>query len=178
MDGLDGLVAGCLLISISTLVFHLTASWIYLSLIGSLAGFIFWNWSPARVFMGDTGSTFLGAVFAGLVLQASSWPECTGFFLLAFPLVGDALVCIIRRFLAGDRVFQPHRLHLYQRLHQSGWPHARVSLLYILATFILALSFLTGGLGLLSALVLLQFIVALWLDRFVAVPFSVASSHS
>ena len=41
-------------------------------LAGSLLGFLLWNWSPSKVFMGDVGSTFLGAVFAGLVLQAAS----------------------------------------------------------------------------------------------------------
>ena len=101
---------------------HLWPIW---CLVGSLIGFIFWNWSPAKVFMGDVGSTFLGAVFAGLVLSANSWFQSLSFFLLAIPLFGDSILCIVRRALAGHNVFKAHRLHLFQRLHQAGWSHSR-----------------------------------------------------
>ncbi|MBM5802133.1 MAG: glycosyltransferase family 4 protein, partial [Cyanobacteria bacterium K_DeepCast_35m_m2_023] len=126
MDGLDGLVAGCMAVTIAALAIALAAPWPLWALVGALLGFLFWNWSPAKVFMGDVGSTFLGAVLAGLVLQASSWPEAFGYLLVATPLLGDACSCVPRRLLAGQRVFQAHRLHLFQRLHQAGWPHARV----------------------------------------------------
>ena len=85
MDGLDGLVAGCMVVTIAALAIVLDAPWPMWALVGSLLGFLFWNWSPAKVFMGDVGSTFLGAVFAGLVLQASSWPEAFGCLLVATP---------------------------------------------------------------------------------------------
>ena len=130
MDGLDGLVAGCMAVTIAALAIALAVSWSLWALVGSLLGFLFWNWGPAKVFMGDVGSTFLGAVFAGLVLQASSWPEALGYLLVATPLLGDACLCVPRRWLAGQRVFQPHRLHLFQRLYQAGWPHAYVSRLH------------------------------------------------
>jgi UDP-N-acetylmuramyl pentapeptide phosphotransferase/UDP-N-acetylglucosamine-1-phosphate transferase len=100
--------------------------------------------------MGDVGSTFLGALFAGLVLQASSWPEAFGYLLVATPLLGDACVCVPRRMLAGQRVFQAHRLHLFQRLHQAGWP------------WVLGLA-------------VVELVVGVWLDQRVAVPFAVAS---
>ena len=73
---------------------------------------------------GDVGSTFLGAVFAALLLQSSSWLEALGYLLVATPLLGDACLCVVRRLLTGQNVFEPHRLHLHQRLHQSGWPHS------------------------------------------------------
>ena len=60
MDGLDGLIAGCLSITITALSIYLDAPLPLWSLVGSLIGFLFWNWSPAKVFMGDVGSTFLG----------------------------------------------------------------------------------------------------------------------
>ena len=66
--------------------------------------------------------------------QASSWTEAFGYLLVATPLLADACLCVPRRLLAGQRVFQAHRLHLFQRLQQAGWPHARVSLTYIAAT--------------------------------------------
>jgi len=175
MDGLDGLLAGCMAVTIAALSLALTAPWPLWTLLGSLIGFLLWNWSPAKVFMGDVGSTFLGALFAGLVLQASSWSEAFGYLLVATPLLGDACLCVPRRLLAGQRVFQAHRLHLFQRLHQAGWPHARVSLTYIAATALLAVAMLAGGWPWVFGLAVVELLVGVWLDQRVAVPFAVAS---
>ena len=177
MDGLDGLVAGCMAVTIAALSAALDAPWSLWALVGSLIGFLFWNWSPAKVFMGDVGSTFLGAVFAGLVLQASRWPEACAYLLVATPLLGDACFCVFRRFLAGHRVFQAHRLHLFQRLHQAGWPHSRVSLTYIVATVLLAVAMLTGDLPWVGGLAVMEVLVGFWLDKHVAVPFALASKN-
>ena len=175
MDGLDGLVAGCMAVAIGALAIALAAPWPLWALVGSLLGFLLWNWSPAKVFMGDVGSTFLGAVFAGLVLQARSWPEALGLLLVATPLLGDACLCVPRRLLAGQRVFQAHRLHLFQRLHQAGWSHASVSSLYIAATAVLAVTLLAGGWLWVVGLAAAELLVGVWLDQRVAVPFAVAS---
>lgn len=179
MDGLDGLVAGCLAIAIAAGTSQLPAPAAPLwALVGALLGFLAWNWSPAKVFMGDVGSTFLGAVFAGLVLQASSWSQALGLLLVATPLLGDACLCVPRRLLAGQRVFQAHRLHLYQRLHQAGWPHARVAGLYIAATALLALALLLAGWQGVVAGAVLELAVGVWLDRRVALPFPIASQNA
>ena len=162
-------------VTIAALAFDLAAPWPLWVLVGSLHGFLFWNWSPAKVFMGDVGSTFLGAVFAGLVLQASSWPEAFGYLLVATPLLGDACLCVLRRLLAGQRVFQAHRLHLFQRLHQAGWPHDRVSLIYIAATAVLAVALLAGGWPWVFGLSVLELLIGVWLDQRFAVPFVFAS---
>ena len=175
MDGLDGLLAGCMAVAISALALRLAAPWPIWTLIGALLGFLLWNWSPAKVFMGDVGSTFLGAVFAGLVLQAPNCPEALGMLLVAIPLLGDAFLCVFRRLWAGQRVFQAHRLHLFQRLHQAGWPHARVSGLYIGATALLAVALLWGGLPWLITLAAFELLLGIWLDQRVAVPFALAS---
>jgi UDP-N-acetylmuramyl pentapeptide phosphotransferase/UDP-N-acetylglucosamine-1-phosphate transferase len=175
MDGLDGLVAGCMAVALSALALKLTAPWPLWALVGALLGFLLWNWSPAKVFMGDVGSTFLGAVFAGLVLQAPNWPEAIGLLLVCTPLLGDACFCVPRRLLAGQRVFQAHRLHLFQRLHQAGWPHARVSSLYIAATAVLALALLAGGWPWVLGLAVAELLAGVWLDQRMAVPFAVAS---
>jgi Fuc2NAc and GlcNAc transferase len=177
MDGLDGLVAGCMAVSIAALVVALAAPWPLWALLGSLLGFLVWNWSPAKVFMGDVGSTFLGAVFSGLVIQASSWPEALGLLLVATPLLGDACICVPRRLLAGQHVFQAHRLHLFQRLNQAGWTHARVSLAYISATTILAVALLLAGWPWVIGLAAVELLVGVWLDQRVAVPFVVASNN-
>ena len=78
--------------------------------------------------MGDVGSTFLGAVFVGLLLQAGNWVDAFGYFLIGTSLLADACLCVLRRFFAGQRIFRAHRLHLFQRLHLAGLPHSRVPL--------------------------------------------------
>jgi Fuc2NAc and GlcNAc transferase len=172
MDGLDGLVAGCMAVAIAAVAQWLQAPAPIWALVGGLLGFLIWNWSPAQVFMGDVGSTFLGAVFAALVLQAPTWPQALGLLLVATPLLGDACLCVPRRLLAGQPVFQAHRLHLFQRLHQAGWPHARVAQLYIGGTALLALALLMGGWPWVVALAGLELLSGVWLDQRVAVPFS------
>ncbi|WP_413295498.1 MraY family glycosyltransferase [Synechococcus sp. MIT S9452] len=169
-DGLDGLVAGCMAISLAAVALD-GASGLW-PLVGALAGFLIWNWAPAKVFMGDVGSTFVGAVFAGMVLQATSWPQALAMLLLATPLLADACLCVLRRAAAGQRIFQAHRLHLFQRLHQAGWPHQNVAGLYAGATAVLALLQLTIGLGgvLVGAVAVIS--AGLWLDQKEAVPFA------
>ena len=173
MDGLDGLVAGCMSVILSVGAFQLSASWSIWALIGSLLGFLFWNWFPAKVFMGDVGSTFLGCVFAVFVLQFSSWSESLSFLLIATPLLADPFFCVIRRLLVGQRVFDAHRLHLFQRLEQAGWSHARVSRIYIASTVLLATSSLLGGFLWVASFAFLVLLGGLWLDQNVAVPFAV-----
>ena len=175
MDGLDGLVAGCMAVAISVVGIQLSAPYPVWALVGSLLGFLLWNWSPAKIFMGDVGSTFLGAVFSVLVFQASTWPEALSLLLVSTPLMGDACLCVLRRLIVGQRVFQAHRLHLFQRLHQAGWPHASVSSLYISATAVLAFALLWGGLPWVITMAALELLLGIWLDQQVAVPFVVAS---
>ena len=177
MDGLDGLVAGCMAVVITAAGIRLSAPLPIWALVGALLGFLLWNWSPAKVFMGDVGSTFLGAVFAVLLLQAPTWPDAFALLLVATPLLGDACLCVLRRLIAGQRVFQAHRLHLFQRLQQAGWPHARVYCLYIAATVVLTISLLFAGLPWVITLAALEFLIGIWLDQRVAVPFSVASRN-
>ena len=169
-DGLDGLVASCMAISLAAMAID-GASGLW-TLAGALAGFLIWNWAPAKVFMGDVGSTFLGAVFAGMVLRATSWPQALAMLLLATPLLADACLCVLRRAAAGQRIFQAHRLHLFQRLHQAGWPHQNVAGLYASATAVLAVLQLTIGLGgvLVGAVAVIS--AGLWLDQEEAVPFA------
>lgn len=178
MDGLDGLVAGCMAITFTAANLQQSWPWPLWALVGALLGFLLLNWSPAKVFMGDVGSIFLGAVFAGLVLQARSWPDALGLLLVATPLLADACLCVPRRLLAGQPVFQAHRLHLFQRLHQAGWSHAQVSSLYIAATAALAIALLWAGWRAVLTLAALELVVGLWLDQHVAVPFAIAVART
>ena len=172
---IDALLVCGLNLTINSLAIHLLALRRIRTLVGALQGFLLWNWSLAKVFMGDVGSTFLGAVFVMFVLQASSWSEAVALLLVATPLQGDACMCMLRRLIDGQRVFQSHRLHLFQLLHQAGLPHARLSSFYIAATAVLAIALLWGGLPWVITLSALELLIGVWLDQEVAVPFVVAS---
>ncbi len=171
MDGLDGLVSGCMAVAITSLAIELSAPFPIWALIGALLGFLVLNWTPAKVFMGDVGSTFLGGVFSVLVLQASTWVNALAFILVASPLLLDSSICVIRRFFSGHSVFQSHRLHLFQRLHQAGWSHSSVSCLYVGATLLLAVLLPFGGLPWLIPFAVFELLIGVWLDQRVAVPF-------
>ena len=177
MDGLDGLVGGCMFVVLFTFSVFFAAPLSYFVLLASLLAFLCWNWSPARIFMGDSGSTFLAAVFVGFTFYASDLKQSFICLLVATPLLADSLICLIRRFFAGHHIFQSHRLHLFQRLHQAGWPHARVSLIYIVATLLLSFALLSGGTLWVFALAFAELLFGYLLDRRFAVPFALASRN-
>lgn len=164
MDGLDGLIAGCGIVLMAA-----TSSW---ALAGALFGFIIWNWSPARVFMGDVGSTFIGSVFAGLVLQEDSEAKMVQTLLIGFPIFADALITVLRRIFAGEEPLKAHRQHLFQRLNQAGWTHQSVASLYIIGMSWLLVARILGGTNLLLITVVIQFFIGLYLESKVAVKFT------
>jgi Fuc2NAc and GlcNAc transferase len=93
------------------------------------AGFLVWNWPPARLFMGDVGSGFLGFAFGALALaseRARALPAVLWLVLLG-PFFVDATVTLLRRLARGDRWFVAHRSHAYQRAVQAGCSHGRVT---------------------------------------------------
>lgn len=96
-----------------------------------LLGFLVLNWSPARVFMGDSGSTALAfyLFFSSLLVCLNDW-RFTGFFLcLSAYFVSDATVTLLARIARGANVFKPHREHAYQvLLDRLGGSHARLTL--------------------------------------------------
>lgn len=116
----------------------------------SAVGFILQNWPPAKIFMGDIGSAFLGYTFAILPLLAGpSFSNLQGErlpvagLLMVAPFVVDATFTILRRISRKEKIFQAHRSHLYQRLVLSGLSHRTVSLLY----FALGIVGSTAGVG-------------------------------
>jgi Fuc2NAc and GlcNAc transferase len=179
MDGLDGLVGlSCAVVLVSSLLTGSAAMAASLwPLIGALVGFLFWNWSPAKVFMGDVGSTFLGAVISGLVLQQQTAVDSLGLLLVAFPLLADALFCVLRRWRKGQPIFQAHRLHLFQRLHQAGWSHQRVAIVYAAATALLAAGRQLGGTTAALTIAAMITAIGITLDQIIAVPFAATSAR-
>ena len=101
-----------------------------LIVVAGVAGFILFNFPPAKIFMGDSGASTLGF----LVAAYSLWASVEGLFpiwvaLLVFsPFIVDATVTLLRRALAGERVWEAHKSHFYQRLVQLGWGHKKTVL--------------------------------------------------
>jgi len=97
-------------------------------------GFLVFNWSPAKIFMGDVGSTFLGFAFATLAIVAARYDHGhTSLFvmpLLLFHFIFDSIFTFMRRLMNGDDVFQGHRTHLYQLMNRLGYSHKAVALIY------------------------------------------------
>jgi len=129
MDGNDGLAA---LMAISGFGAYGVAALnagapaeAYLALAAATLPFLAVNLPPARTFMGDGGSVplgFLAAVFGFSGVRTGIWPAW--FPLLVFlPFLADATVTVLRRIASGEHVFEPHRMHYYQRLHRMGGAH-------------------------------------------------------
>jgi hypothetical protein len=101
-----------------------------LSIAGASAGFLLFNFPPARVFLGDAGSVtigFLAGAFGIWGWWAHAWPVWFP-FLVSAPFFLDATVTILRRMMSGERFWRAHREHYYQRLIRSGWSHRRTVL--------------------------------------------------
>lgn len=138
MDGIDGIagsqavVAGITWAVIAWIAGAPSVAALALVLAAAALGFLGHNWPPARIFMGDVGSAFLGFMFAIIPLLISPrdpyLPLAAGLVLWAF--VADTSWAFVRRLMEGKPVFSAHREHCYQRLVQAGWSHRAVTLLY------------------------------------------------
>ena len=142
MDGIDGiaglqaLVAAAGWVIFASIFGNNEVKWLALVIGGSAIGFLVLNWSPARIFMGDVGSAFLGFTFAAVPLlsfDTANVPKgIVPLFalLLVFPFVFDTVFTFFRRLKNREKVWKAHRSHLYQRMVINGVSHASVSLLY------------------------------------------------
>ncbi len=144
MDGLDGLVAGVTAVQLGFLAIYLNQP-IWWLLVAALLGFLWWNWSPAKIFMGDVGSTVLGAVVVIPMLNTDNPVQAWTALAITLPLTADAIYTLVRRLMRRENIFQAHRSHLYQRLQQSGWSHGQVASTYIGCTLLIAMSILVWG---------------------------------
>ncbi len=145
IDGLDGLAAGVSAIAIGTIAVmsfimgNIVTAMICMVLLGSIIGFLFFNFHPAKIFMGDTGSLFLGFSLAMLSLlgfkQIAVVTLITPLIIIAVPL-SDTLFAIIRRFLNKKPIFAPDKGHLHHRLRDLGFSHRQtVLIIYGIAAF-------------------------------------------
>jgi len=136
MDGIDGISA------VESLILGATTSyWFAISGVASMAiiciavagasvGFMRWNWSPAKIFMGDVGSLALGAFFAIIAIIGTTRLDIPllAFLILYAVYLADSGVTLLHRIIKREKWWQAHRSHFYQRAVQSGFSHAQVSL--------------------------------------------------
>ncbi|MDR5804210.1 glycosyltransferase family 4 protein [Caballeronia sp. LZ001] len=153
MDGSDGLAGGMALFgfggyavaALSGPVPQIDLGVASAALAGAAAGFLLFNFHPARIFLGDSGSIPLGFLAGALGYWGwlkGTWP--VWFPALVFsPFIGDASVTLLKRLARGERFWQAHREHYYQRMVQAGAGHARTALAWyvlMLAGVVLAIS--------------------------------------
>lgn len=166
MDGIDGLAgiealtAAIGFAALAALVGDGALAVLALLLAAAAGGFLYWNWPPARIFLGDVGSGFLGLAFGVLLLQAAAadaqllW---AGLIVLGVFVV-DATCTLLRRLLRGERVHEAHRSHAYQRAARRFASHRTVSLavgaINLCWLLPLALALAAGRLTVLPALML------------------------
>jgi len=145
MDGIDGLaVSEAAAICSGLLLFALVgdgadpaAALLAAGIIGAALGFLVWNWSPARIFLGDVGSVPLGYLSGFLLLDLASRGRWKIALILPLYFLADATITLLRRLLAGERVWEPHRQHFYQQAVRNGLPHSAVVKRVIAANLLL-----------------------------------------
>ena len=133
MDGMDGFAGGMTTIGFTTLAVlcaHRDAAMLVgagLVVASASLGFLLFNFPPAKIFMGDLGSSLLGYLCAVMMLcaeRSASVPLWISILVFS-PFVVDASVTLVRRIVAGERPWRAHRSHFYQRLVRLGWGHRK-----------------------------------------------------
>lgn len=180
MDGIDTLAAGegiaiaagliviAAVMGLTGVAFPRETSPIAVALAGSLLGFLVWNFPPAKVFMGDVGSVFLGYVIGFLLLQAALDGAWAAALILPIAFIGDATTTLLKRLSRGEKIWQAHREHAYQRAVQRGESHGAVSLQFMalnLVLIALAVASLLYPWASLGAALVLTLAFLLWLGR-------------
>jgi Fuc2NAc and GlcNAc transferase len=178
MDGIDG-IAGIELVfvNVMSLTFVINSGSTSVLLLSQLMlvlalGFLVWNWAPAKIFMGDVGSGFIGftlGIIAILSLQQESMTVWTWVILLGI-FITDATVTLVRRFLTGEQWYLGHASHAYQKAAKRFRSHSKVSIAVSMINFLwLApmawLSVKHPELGMVSAVVAVVplIVIAVWL---------------
>jgi Fuc2NAc and GlcNAc transferase len=176
MDGIDGIASiEAITVCVGAVFLYFVSGfeqliWAPLLLAFAVSGFLYWNFPPAHIFMGDAGSGFLGVALAILSLQAAA--VSPDFFWVWLILLGvfivDATFTLIRRLLRGDKVYEAHRSHAYQFASRRFGNHLSVSLSVGLINvcwllplaYLVVTNILEGGVALMLAYAPLVFFAA------------------
>jgi len=133
MDGIDGIagietvaIAGGFAIVMAAAGMMSPLTGLALALAGAAGGFLLWNWHPARVFMGDVGSVPLGFLCGTLMIWLAVKLSLAAALILPLYFVADATITILKRLFRGEKIWEPHRSHFYQRSARGVGSHAVV----------------------------------------------------
>lgn len=177
IDGLDGLAAGVSLIVISTIAFlagsagMMLISTLALILMGSILGFLFYNFNPAKIFMGDTGALFLGYSISilsllGLYKSVTLFSFIVPIIILGVPIF-DTTFAIIRRIVNKKPISAPDKHHLHHRLLALGFSHRTtvvaiygLGLIFAISAIILSHSTMIGSVFILISLLIFIELIA------------------
>lgn len=150
IDGLDGLAAGVVAIASATIFLVamqeniLIVALVTAILIGVSFGFLLYNFNPAKIFMGDTGSMFFGFIFAGISIIGAV--KCAATIALVIPILAlgvpilDTTFAIVRRYRNGVPIFKPDKGHLHHRLLNLGFSQRQAVLLMYMMNAVLGFS--------------------------------------
>ncbi len=150
IDGLDGLAAGvsllvCLILTLSGCLakeFVVAAAFACLS--GAILGFLKYNFNPATIFMGDSGSYFIGYMIASLSLLGSIKGHTAATLFVTLLALGvplaDTVIATLRRYMLGQKIFSPDKAHFHHQLLKQGFSHKNAVLLLYLVTFSLCMA--------------------------------------
>ena len=150
IDGLDGLAAGVSGLAATTILLVAMDQHFFLitiltaALAGAAFGFLFYNTNPARIFMGDSGSLFLGFMLAaisivGVMKSAATIALVVPVLALGIPIL-DTTFAILRRYLGGQPIFKPDKGHLHHRLLKLGFTQRQAVFLVYVISAVLGLS--------------------------------------
>ena len=106
-------------------------------LAGAAVGFLWWNWSPAKVFFGDVGSVPLGFLLGWLLLTLAGHGYWAAAIILPLYYLVDATLTLLERLARGEKIWEAHRSHYYQQAVQKGLSHAHVSRLILTGNVVL-----------------------------------------
>ena len=148
MDGLDGLAAGqsvtaaagafAILAILAPVAYHAAALPVAAAIAASALAFLPYNWPPARVFLGDTGSAPLGYGIGWLLLLLALAGQSEAAMILPLYFLCDATGTLIARLVRGERITQAHSEHLYQRARRAGKSHTWITTRTFVANALLA----------------------------------------
>ena len=149
IDGLDGLACGLSAISsiflfiIFVLTGNATMAMMIIILAGACLGFLPYNFNPARIFMGDTGSMFLGFILSGMAIQGTVKYATTIIMFVPLLVIGlplyDTIVTMLRRFIQGSSIMEPDKQHFHHRLLSMGLNQKQVAILSYIVNILLGL---------------------------------------
>jgi UDP-N-acetylmuramyl pentapeptide phosphotransferase/UDP-N-acetylglucosamine-1-phosphate transferase len=141
MDGVDGF-ASLEAIIICAVIFLMSGNIVNLLLVACIAGFLFWNWPKAKIFMGDVGSTQIGFILVVLGIYFHDTYEFSilNWIMLSSPFWFDATLTLYRRWRNGEKLGVAHRKHAYQRIVRAGFSHLKVNIyLIVINVFVVAI---------------------------------------